>query len=90
MPEIQHGQIYRSCKPTPSMPGEHYIRIRIKNWAPYGAGHYGAGKAFVVTVCEDGMEMRPRSISLDQLHGSPLTRDGQPRRTGYVLETPGA
>ena len=85
MPEIQPGQIYRSLS-SRHHPCDGPTRILIKSWAPYGAGNSGAGNARVVTLGRSGKELRERSVSLDQLHDSPLTRDGQPRRTGYVLE----
>lgn len=33
----------------------------------------------------DGTGMRSRRIELTELHESPTTKDGKPRRTGYVL-----
>jgi hypothetical protein len=89
MPEIQPGQIYRSCKPTPSMPGEHYIRIRVVARGP-GYPAYGWSKVLVETVLPDGRGVRERAIETTQLHVSPLTRNGQPRRSGYALEAPDA
>lgn len=82
MSSIEPGQVYRSADPRDA--GQ--LRIRIKSWAPYGAGHWGAGRAQVVSLTEAGEEVRPRSIKLSALHAGPLTKDGQPRRTGYVLE----
>lgn len=82
MSSIERGQVYVSANPR----DEGRVRIRIKGWAPYGAGHWGAGKAQVVSLTESGKEVRPRSISLSALHDSPRTPDGRPRRTGYVLE----
>jgi hypothetical protein len=46
----------------------------------------GYGKVPVATVTEDGREVRHRPLSADQLHDTALTRDGSPRRTGYVLD----
>ena len=85
MPEIQPGQIYRSLN-NRHHPCDGPTRIRIKGVLTSGSGQYVAGTAQVVTVHGDGREIRPRNITLDQLHDSPVTRDGQPRRTGYVLE----
>ena len=82
MSSIQPGQVYVSADPRDA--GQ--VRIRIKGWAPYGAGHWDAGRARVVSLTESGEEIRPRSIKLSALHTEPLTKDGQPRRTGYVLE----
>jgi len=76
------GQTYRACTPG------RVTRIRVLGVTPWGAGHYGQGTARVVTLTEDGRETGARSVSLAKLHDSNLTRDGQPRRTGYALETP--
>jgi hypothetical protein len=83
MSSIKPGQVYREAAPRD---GQYPTRILVKSWAPYGAGHWGAGRAQVVTLTSDGREVRPRSIKLDQLHMGPINKNGQPRRTGYVLE----
>ncbi|WP_329217303.1 hypothetical protein [Streptomyces microflavus] len=49
-------------------------------------GVHGFGTVQVATLTEDGRETRQRSMKLNQLHTTAATRDGAPRRTGYVLE----
>ncbi|WP_405461646.1 hypothetical protein OG786_29405 [Streptomyces sp. NBC_00101] len=70
---IQPGQTYRSCKPS-----DKGFRIRIIT--------VGATMARAVNAATG----RPLldQIMLHNLHDSPTTKNGQPRRTGYVLETP--
>lgn len=84
---IEPGQVYRACKPTPSMPGEHYIRVKVVSKPITMHGMYGYGSVTIVTLTNDGGKVRERAIKFNQLHASPVTKDGQPRRTGYVLET---
>jgi hypothetical protein len=79
MTRIERNQTYRCVVPGRS------TRIRILGVTPWGAGCYGRGTATVVTVHDDGCETGLRTVSLDKLHTDPLTRDGQPRRSGYVL-----
>lgn len=79
---IQPGQTYRAVSPTPSDPEGRHIRIKVV-WVP---ASFWEGKVNVVTVLADGREIRRRAIEASQLHASATTRDGQPRRTGYVLE----
>lgn len=69
---IQPGQIYRHCDPRES------IRIRITAYRP------GAARAHVVDAVTG---KRPRQILVTHLHDSATTGTGQPRRTGYALET---
>lgn len=78
---IEPGQVYQSCDPRGGP------RIRIESYTSYGAGCRTQGTAFVSTIDEDGQPARFRRVSLGQLHDSPTSRDGQPRRTGYALET---
>lgn len=69
---IQPGQTYRSADPR----GGPRIRIvRCFPWEP---------RADVVDAY-DGK--RPRRILVSSLHATATTRDGTPRRTGYVQET---
>jgi hypothetical protein len=83
--KIRTGQVYESCQPIASMPGEHYTRIRVIA-EPVGMhGRYGFGKVQVATITGDGREVRSRAIEVTQLHASGTTRDGSPRRTGYRL-----
>lgn len=78
---IQPGQIYRPAKGGP-------LRIKVVS-APsaYNLNRWSLNKATVVTLTADGREVRARSIDASQLHATTTTRDGQPRRTGYVLDT---
>ena len=77
------GQTYRSVAPRDQPP----IRIRVRSHGP-GFPAWGWSKVKVVTVLPDGTEVRERAIEAIQLHDSPTTKTGQPRRTGYVLDTP--
>ncbi|WP_030741832.1 hypothetical protein [Streptomyces griseus] len=81
---IQPGQTYYSLDGNHSSGGPRRIRITS---APIGAADIdGMRKVQVVTITRDGRESRPRWMRADQLHTTPTTRDGAPRRTGYVLE----
>ncbi|MFE0692902.1 hypothetical protein [Streptomyces sp. NPDC058869] len=82
---IQPGQTYRSLG-NRHHPTDGPTRIRIAN-APTGATDIdGMRKVQVVTITRDGREIRPRWMRADKLHPTPTTRDGAPRRTGYILE----
>ncbi|MFJ3083052.1 hypothetical protein ACIPJG_25310 [Streptomyces halstedii] len=82
---IQPGQIYRSLS-NRHHPADGPVRIRIAR-APIGATDIdGMRKVQVVTITRDGREIRPRWMRADKLHTTATTRDGAPRRTGYVLE----
>jgi hypothetical protein len=72
---IEPGQVCRSCDPRGGPP----IRIRIESWRP------GDARAHVVDAATG---KRFRQILVKFLHDSPITKTGQPRRTGYTLETP--
>lgn len=85
---IEQGQIYRSCQPVRSEPEPRHTRIKVVGKPIATWGRYGYGKVDIVTLTDDGREIRRRRIRMDQLHDSPTARDGQPRRTGYALETP--
>ncbi|MFD7109152.1 hypothetical protein ACFWAF_03045 [Streptomyces microflavus] len=82
---IQPGQTYRSVAPIPDHPGN-YRYIKILGEPMTIPGVYGFGTVQVATLTEDGRETRQRSMKLNQLHATATTRDGVPRRTGYVLE----
>jgi hypothetical protein len=69
---IEVGQTYRSLDPRGGP------RILIVRYEP------GWNRASVVDA-RDGK--RPRSILVASLHPTATTRDGKPRRTGYVLES---
>ncbi|XCM28869.1 hypothetical protein ABXI76_05285 [Streptomyces parvus] len=82
---IQPGQTYRSLS-NRHHPADGPTRIRITS-APLGAADLdGMRKVQVVTITRDGREIRPRWMRADKLHTTATTRDGAPRRTGYVLE----
>jgi hypothetical protein len=70
---IQPGQTYRSLDPRGGP------RIRVEALAP------GGSRAWVVDARTG---KRPRWVLAAALHASPTTKTGQPRRTGYALETP--
>ncbi|MEU8623304.1 hypothetical protein [Streptomyces sp. NPDC048669] len=71
---IQPGQTYRSANPRDT----HREPIRI-------TAYDGSNRADIVDA---NSGKKPRSILVNSLHATPTTRDGKPRRTGYVLETP--
>lgn len=84
---IQPGQIYRSLS-NRHHPVDGPTRIKVVGKPNVIPGVGGFGKVAVVTLTRTGREVRRRSIEMTQLHDSATTRDGQPRRTGYVLEQP--
>ncbi|MFJ2778112.1 MULTISPECIES: hypothetical protein [unclassified Kitasatospora] len=85
---IQPGQIYRAVCPNRADPLERHIRIKVTAEPNrFNLSRWTAGKVQVVTLTDEGREVRPRSIKVNKLHASATTRDGQPRRTGYVIET---
>ncbi|TFI30153.1 hypothetical protein [Streptomyces sp. 4R-3d] len=77
---IQPGQTYRSADPRGGP------RIKVVGEPISVAGLHNSGKVDVVTLTKDGREIRRRPIEVTQLHATATTRDGTPRRTGYVLE----
>ncbi|MFE2850619.1 hypothetical protein ACFXJO_05725 [Streptomyces lavendulae] len=85
MPNIQPGQIYVSLS-NRHHPVDGPTRIKVIDAPATVAGLYHYGKAVVVTVTRTGREVRRRSVECSQLHATATTHDGQPRRTGYVLE----
>lgn len=86
MTAIQPGQTYVAIKPNPSDPNDTVRRIEVVGTLGRTHGVWGYGKVDVVTVTADGRKVRRRSIEASQLHATATTRNGQPRRTGYVLE----
>ncbi|MFK0045484.1 hypothetical protein ACIQU4_15425 [Streptomyces sp. NPDC090741] len=86
MTAIQPGQIYRSVPPSPSDPDDRHRRIKVVGTPITIPGVWGYGKVDVVTLTETSREVRRRSIEASQLHATATTRDGKPRRNGYVLE----
>lgn len=83
---IQPGQTYQSVNPVRRYPQPEYRRIKVVSTPITIPGVYGYGKVEVVTVTSAGREVRRRSVEASELHASPLTANGHPRRTGYVLE----
>ncbi|MFE2346442.1 hypothetical protein [Kitasatospora cineracea] len=79
---ITAGQVHEQAV---ARDGQYPTRIVIKGVIPYGSAQWGSGTAQVATLLSNGREVRPRSIKLTELHASRTTRDGQPRRNGYVL-----
>jgi hypothetical protein len=69
---IRDGQTYTSCDPRDS------IHIRIVAYTP---GHDRAWVADATTG------KRARWVQVRSLHASATRADGQPRRTGYALDT---
>ncbi|MFF4369661.1 hypothetical protein [Streptomyces sp. NPDC001594] len=73
---IKPGQTYRAANPL-----DEGRRIFIEAYQP------GAEDAYVVDA---NTGKRFRRIRVSQLHTKPVTRTGQPRRSGYVLEANGS
>lgn len=71
MSSIKEGQVYRSADPRGGP------RVRIVRY------ELGWNRADVVDATTG---KQPRRIVVRDLHAEPLTKHGQPRRTGYVLE----
>jgi hypothetical protein len=75
---VEFDQEYVACTPSRSIPGEHYIRIRVLH-----SGLFDDSKVLVATVhrSRDGREFldRRRQIERRQLHANPN------RKTGYRL-----
>lgn len=82
---VEPGQEYVSCLASPG--DEDPYRIRVVGKPVTISGIWGFGKVRVVTVLPGCRETRERALSVDQLHDTATTRDGQPRRTGYILDT---
>ena len=83
---IQPGQTYRSASPAKDGTEPRHRRIRIVGPPMSIPGVYGFGTIMIATLTENGDEVRPRHIPMKQLHTTATTRDGAPRRTGYILE----
>ncbi|MEU6990326.1 hypothetical protein ABZ953_06645 [Streptomyces sp. NPDC046465] len=84
---IEPGQIYRSLS-SRHHPVDGLTRVKVVGKVQTIPGVWGFGKVDIVTVTRDGREIRRRAIEATKLHESALTKDGQPRRTGYILEPP--
>lgn len=72
MPAVKPDQTYRSADPRGGP------RIRITAYTP------GDARAHVVDAATG---KRFRQLLVSGLHTSATTKAGQPRRTGYVLDT---
>jgi hypothetical protein len=83
---IKPGQTYRSVGDP--YPYDEPRRIKVVSEPQCIPGIWNFGKVTIVTITATGRETRRRAIEMSQLHDSPLTRDGQPRHTGYALEQP--
>ncbi|MEU2593057.1 hypothetical protein ABZ649_04780 [Streptomyces albidoflavus] len=69
---IAENQTYRALDPRST------TRLRIERYTP------GSNRAWVVDALTG---KRGRYIQVTALHDSATTRDGSPRRGGYLLET---
>ncbi|MGE7438010.1 hypothetical protein [Kitasatospora sp. NPDC001175] len=71
---IQPGRTYQQCDSRVIVP----TRIRIDK--------IDADRADFTYLTTNRPGVIHGAIRLNQLHDSPTTRDGRPRRTGYALE----
>lgn len=72
---VWRGQVYRACRPGAR---GRLVTVRRVIEAP------GWGTPYNVQVCDpDGGHLH--WVRAENLHRSPTTRYGRPRRTGYVL-----
>lgn len=78
--KIEPGQTYRSIG------RKKVTRIKVTKVGSGTPGLYGDDKVTIGTLTEQGRVIRERRISFSQLHYSSMTRDGNTRRNGYVLE----
>lgn len=84
---IEKDQVYCSLDPREEAYGNGVRRIKVVGEPVSTPGLYGYGKVEVVTITEDGREIRRRRIATSQLHTSATKDDGTPRITGYALES---
>lgn len=76
---VEPGQEYETCRPIYYLSnGPEPTRIRILSTT-------GFGRVTIVTLTDDGRELRQRLINARQLHPTGTTTAGQPRTTGYRL-----
>lgn len=87
MPAVHTGQIYTSAS-NRHHPVDGPVRIMVTADPVTTPGLYGYGKTTIVTLTRDGRQIRQRRIATGQLHASAADNNGQPRRTGYILENP--
>lgn len=71
--KIEPGQIYYSAN---SANNNRRVRVVTRCF----------GKIAVYVLDADGNDLRFRQINTDQFHATMLTRDGNSRRRGYILE----
>lgn len=76
---IEPGQEYASCAAWPDD-----IRIRVKG-NPTPTGRWGVPNVAVVSLADDGRELRPRTIPVKLLHADASGPRGKRRKTGYYL-----
>jgi hypothetical protein len=76
---IEPGQEYAACAAWPDE-----ICIRIKG-NPTPTGRWGVSNVSVVSLAEDGRELRPRTIPVRLLHPDATGPGGKRRKTGYYL-----
>lgn len=74
---IKKDQVYVACDPRDE-------GRTIKVVDVYGDSR--SGKVGVVTLTDDGRELRRRDMDVSVLHQSRFTRDGAVRRAGYALD----
>lgn len=84
-PTFRKGDEYYAARPPLGTDG---VVIRVAQDAG-GPGLPYADKVWVETVGEDGRGRRGRWLESAQLHDSPTTAAGQPRRSGYIRLRPG-
>lgn len=72
--KIKPGQVFYAANPANDA-----RRIKVIEVRDYG-------KVQVVTVNEFGCELQERIIPASCFHATVLTRDGNSRRRGYILE----
>lgn len=78
--KIEPGQTYRSIG------RKKVVRVKVTKVGSRTPGLYGSDKVTIGTITPDGRIIRERHIAFSQLHYSSMTRDGNTRRNGYVLE----
>lgn len=76
---IEAGQEYAACA---AWPDEICIRVKAN---PTPTGRWGVPCVDVVTIAEDGRELRPRSLPTRHLHETVAGPGGKRRKSGYYL-----
>jgi hypothetical protein len=72
--KTEPGQVYYSANPA-----NDNRRVRI-------LGPAFAGRVRVAVIDDQGAALRYRRVKVRQFHATILTRDGNSRRRGYILE----